>query len=159
MKGLFLAATAPARRKLTKDRRRSDATFELLFANNPLPLWVYDLETLRFLDVNEVACHRYGYSREEFLALTMRDIRPPEDIPRMHTSVRASATSGSPRAAWKDIHGEMVCSGACMICLYRFDTASQEGLHELAFRRRVETPSSWHHPAPGGLTWPIEVWR
>src|SRR5215216_2480722 len=49
------------RRKRTKGRRESDATFELLFENNPLPLWVYDLETLRFLDINAVACTKYGY--------------------------------------------------------------------------------------------------
>src|SRR5437762_7895205 len=68
------------RRKWTKERSERDPTFELLFKNNPLPLWVYDLQTLRFLDINEVACRKYGWSREEFLALTMRDIRPPEDI-------------------------------------------------------------------------------
>ena len=43
------------RRKWTKERPEVDTTFELLFKNNPLPLWVYDLETLRFLDINEVA--------------------------------------------------------------------------------------------------------
>ncbi|TMG94616.1 MAG: EAL domain-containing protein [Betaproteobacteria bacterium] len=101
VKGLFLAASAPVRRKLTKDRRRSDTTFELLFKNNPLPLWVYDLETLRFLDINDVACQKYGYSRDEFLALTMRDIRPPEDIPRMHASVRAHSSEIFNTSIWR----------------------------------------------------------
>src|SRR5437762_8223439 len=89
------------RRKWTKERPEVDTTFELLFKNNPLPLWVYDLETLRFLDINEVACHKYGYSREEFLALTMRDIRPPEDIPRMHASVRAHPTENFNSSIWR----------------------------------------------------------
>jgi len=59
----------------------------LLFAASPLPMWVYDLETLRFLDVNEVACEKYGWTREEFLGMTLRDIRPPEDIAAMQQSV------------------------------------------------------------------------
>jgi len=89
------------RRKWTKERLESDATFELLFKNNPLPLWVYDLETLRFLDINEVGCQKYGYSRDEFLELTMRDIRPPEDIPRMHASVRAHPTEIFNSSIWR----------------------------------------------------------
>ena len=54
--------------------------YQRLFEANPVPMWIYDLQTLGFLDVNEVACQKYGYSREEFLAMTIRDIRPPEDI-------------------------------------------------------------------------------
>ncbi len=58
----------------------SEERYRLLFESNPLPLWVYDLGTLKFLDVNDVACAKYGYLREEFMAMTMCDIRPPEDI-------------------------------------------------------------------------------
>jgi len=69
--------------------RRSVKTAEnsedlhVLFANNPLPMWVYDLETLQFLEVNLAAVTQYGYSREEFLAMRITDVRPPEDIPRL----------------------------------------------------------------------------
>lgn len=55
--------------------------YRLLFESNPHPMWVYDLETLEFLTVNEAAIHRYGYSRDEFMGMTIKDIRPPEDIP------------------------------------------------------------------------------
>jgi PAS domain S-box-containing protein len=55
----------------------------LLFLSHPQPMWVYDLETLAFLEVNNAAMVHYGYTREEFLAMTIRDIRPPEDIPRL----------------------------------------------------------------------------
>ncbi|RQP21429.1 ATP-binding protein [Piscinibacter terrae] len=65
-----------------------DGRYRRLFEESPLPLWVYDLETLRILDVNEVACRKYGYTREEFLALTIRDIRPAEDVARVEESVR-----------------------------------------------------------------------
>jgi PAS domain S-box-containing protein len=46
-------------------------------------MWVSDFETLRFLAVNEAAISHYGYSREEFLAMTVKDIHPPEDVPRL----------------------------------------------------------------------------
>ena len=61
----------------------SEARARQLFALSPLPKWVYDAETLAFLEVNEAAVRHYGYARAEFLALTIRDIRPPEEIPRM----------------------------------------------------------------------------
>jgi PAS domain S-box-containing protein len=44
-------------------------------------MWVYDLGTLRFLAVNDAAVSHYGFSREEFLGMTIADIRPSEDIP------------------------------------------------------------------------------
>ncbi len=50
-----------------------------LFDNNPSPMWVYDLDTFKFLAVNNSAIHSYGYSREEFLSMTLNDIRPVED--------------------------------------------------------------------------------
>jgi two-component system cell cycle sensor histidine kinase/response regulator CckA len=53
----------------------------LYFEHSPLPMWVYDLETLRLLDVNRAAVEQYGYTRDEFLQLTLRDLRPPEDVP------------------------------------------------------------------------------
>ena len=43
-------------------------------------MWIYDLESLAFIDVNNAAILHYGYSREEFLSMTIRDIRPPEDV-------------------------------------------------------------------------------
>ena len=63
--------------------RQSEALYRALFDSNPEALWVYDLETLQFLAVNQVALDRYGYTREEFLQLTMLDVRPPEDRPRI----------------------------------------------------------------------------
>ena len=58
--------------------RDSERQYRLLFHSNPNPVWVFDLETQTFLEVNEAAIQHYGYSREEFLAMTLSDIRPPE---------------------------------------------------------------------------------
>jgi len=62
----------------------SENSHREMFTANPLPMWVYDLETLRFLAVNAAAIDKYGYSREEFLALTIADIRPVEERARLH---------------------------------------------------------------------------
>ena len=53
-----------------------------LFTLNPEPMWVYDIATLQILDVNEAAVQRYGYIRNEFLALTIKALRPAEDVPK-----------------------------------------------------------------------------
>lgn len=53
-------------------------------------MWVFDVETLRFLEVNEAAVARYGYSRDAFLQMTILDIRPPEDAERVRSSVQGS---------------------------------------------------------------------
>jgi PAS domain S-box-containing protein len=60
--------------------RKSEAQYRLLFESNPQAMWVYDQETRRFLAVNNAAILRYGYSREEFLTMTIEDIRPSEDV-------------------------------------------------------------------------------
>jgi PAS domain S-box-containing protein len=61
----------------------TDARSRLLFEDNPQPMWVYDATTLRFLDVNQAAIDRYGYSRDEFLSMRIVDIRPVEEIERL----------------------------------------------------------------------------
>jgi len=68
-------------RKQAEDMlQESEAPYRLLFVRNPLPMWVYDVETLGFLEVNEAATRHYGYTREEFLAMTIKEIRPPEEV-------------------------------------------------------------------------------
>src|SRR5438093_1450170 len=68
-------------------RRQSEASFRLLFASNPLPMWVYDTATLQFLEVNDAAVSHYGYSRDEFLRMRITDIRPEEEVPRLTDAV------------------------------------------------------------------------
>ncbi|MDO1450051.1 PAS domain-containing sensor histidine kinase [Rhodocytophaga aerolata] len=57
----------------------AEAKFKLMFDNNPIPMWVYDMKTLQFLMVNNAAVATYGYSREQFLSMNLLDIRPKED--------------------------------------------------------------------------------
>lgn len=59
----------------------SEKRYRLLFDNNPLPMWVYDVETLAIFEVNEAAVTQYQYPRPEFLQLNIKEIRPLEDVP------------------------------------------------------------------------------
>ena len=69
--------------------RDSERRYRDLFEMNPLPMWVFDVDTLRFLAVNDAAVHNYGYSREELLEMTMADVHPPEDLPALLEEVAA----------------------------------------------------------------------
>ncbi len=60
----------------TDEIRRSEQKYRYLFHHNPIPMWVIEIGTYKFLDVNEMAIQKYGYSREEFLAMTAEEIRP-----------------------------------------------------------------------------------
>ncbi len=59
----------------------SEARYRFLFDHNPFPMWVFDRETLEFLAVNDAAALSYGYSKEEFMSMTLKSIRPVEDVP------------------------------------------------------------------------------
>ncbi|MGZ3845479.1 MAG: PAS domain-containing protein [Flavisolibacter sp.] len=58
----------------------AEETYKVLFYSNPLPMWTYDVESLKILAVNDAAINHYGYSKEEFLSMTIKDIRPNEDV-------------------------------------------------------------------------------
>ncbi len=73
-------AHAGARRALIE----SEARNRLMFESNPLPMYLFDDATLRFLAVNNAAVAQYGYSREEFLAMRLEDIRPVDEVDRLH---------------------------------------------------------------------------
>jgi len=64
-----------------------ESLYRQLFYNNPLPMWIYDEETLHFLEVNQAAVEKYGHTRDEFLGLTLKDIRPQQDAVRVIASV------------------------------------------------------------------------
>jgi len=71
------------RQKATEALRESEERYQLLFRENPLPMYVFDLETLGFLAVNQAALQGYGYTEEEMLAMTLRDLHCTDDVPAM----------------------------------------------------------------------------
>lgn len=78
-----LRAEISERQQTQEALQDSEERYRLLFEANPHPMWVYDLETLAFLFVNDAAITRYGYTREEFLHMTILDIRPPEEVSKL----------------------------------------------------------------------------
>jgi PAS domain S-box-containing protein len=82
----------------------SERNYRLLFKLNPNPMWVYDRETLRFLAVNDAALRTYGYSRDEFLDMSIEDIRPPEDVPALRATADGAGDRGlNPSGVWRHL--------------------------------------------------------
>ncbi|HEY9003386.1 MAG TPA: PAS domain S-box protein [Mucilaginibacter sp.] len=98
----------------------SEKLYRYLFDNNPLPIAVWDFETQQFIDCNEAAVRKYGYTKQEFLQLNIRDIRPAEDIPLVDKfTISEQAYEQSHQRLWRhlkksgevmymDIRGELI---------------------------------------------------
>lgn len=75
-------------KQVQEELAESQRRYLEFFTLNPVPCWVYDLDTLQFVDVNEAALRHYGYTRDEFLRLTLPDIRPGEDAETLRKALR-----------------------------------------------------------------------
>jgi diguanylate cyclase (GGDEF)-like protein/PAS domain S-box-containing protein len=88
--GIVYAATdVTERRRAEQALREGEHRYRTLFEGNPLPMWVYDYETLAFIAVNEAAVQHYGYGKDEFLRMTIEDIRPPEELDNLRGALTA----------------------------------------------------------------------
>ncbi len=85
------------------DSLSSETAFRVLFHEHPVPMWIYDRHTLVFLEVNKAAVAKYGYSRDEFLAMRITDIRPPEDVPALLDSVAALGEERNTTGPWRHL--------------------------------------------------------
>lgn len=68
------------RKRFSNELRLSERRYRSLFYLSPMPMWVYDLETWEFLDVNDAAVRHYGYSYEEFMSMTLDELRPEDEL-------------------------------------------------------------------------------
>ena len=76
-------------------KEENDTEYRLLFNHSPIPKFIFDIETLEFLIVNQAACDKYGYSKEEFLSMTIRDIRPKDQIDYLEKVLSSALEDGS----------------------------------------------------------------
>ncbi|HEU5169764.1 MAG TPA: PAS domain S-box protein [Gemmatimonadales bacterium] len=75
------------RKRAEQELRESEQRYRSLFDRNPSPMWVYDYDTLAILDLNQAAVDHYGWSREEFLRMTIRELRPPGELPTLEAAL------------------------------------------------------------------------
>lgn len=89
------------RKRTEQILKESEERFRNLFENHPLPMWVYDLKTLKFLEVNDSAISKYGYSRGEFLQMRITDIRPADDVAKLLQDLATSRELLESSGPWK----------------------------------------------------------
>lgn len=85
--------------------------YELLFSESPLPKWIFDTETLRFLEVNDEAIRHYGYTKEQFLDMTITDIRPEEEKAKLFEVLKNGENIKGYHVSTrhKKANGEVIC--------------------------------------------------
>ena len=89
------------RNKTLEALRDSEERHRLLFDASPQPMWVYDLESLRFLAVNQAAVDHYGYSRQDFLSMTIEEIRPLEDVEKLYLRLDEDLPATAAPTIWR----------------------------------------------------------
>ena len=95
-------------RRAEEALRTSEARYRQLFEKSPLPTWVAGHASLRFLEVNDAAVAHYGYSREEFLSMTVADIGAREEIPALLKSPGSEGETSLTRFVHRKKSGERI---------------------------------------------------
>jgi PAS domain S-box-containing protein len=169
-----------SRKAVEEELRKSEEQHRLLFAQNPMPMWAYDLETLRFCAVNDAAIAHYGYTREQFLAMTIADIRPSEDVASLREAVHGEDVGLGKSGIWRHrtadgriLHVEisshkMKLDGRASRVVLANDVtrevAAVEALRAseagLARAQRIAHLGSWEvELATNALSWSDEIYR
>ena len=98
---VFFARDVSERKVAEEMLKRSEERYRLLFDHNPLPMWLFDQETLGFIAVNKAAIENYGYTREEFLEMKIPQVHPVEDVDRIRRSLGGEEESSASESEWK----------------------------------------------------------
>jgi PAS domain S-box-containing protein len=149
-------------RRVAESLRQSDESHRVLFEKSPLPMWVIERETLQFLAVNDAAVHHYGYSRAEFLEMTLQDVNPPEDVPGLLAYLAGEPSEqGTPltvRHRKKDhtvidveIIAHDIAFGEWKALLAVMTDVTERRKSEVALRRSRESFQSLFEEAPIGM--------
>lgn len=134
------------RKQAEEHLRENEQHYRLIFQDHPTPVWVFDLQTLEFLEVNDAAIEQYGYSREEFLGMKVSAIPPVEDMPmvltcldRIRSGLAQDGSNGD--RAWRHRRKD----GTVFDAEIRWTAISAKGraavlamAHDVTERRRVE---------------------
>ncbi|MBA4318718.1 MAG: hypothetical protein C0412_09975 [Flavobacterium sp.] len=98
------------RTKAEASLQQSEEKYHFMFLNNPQPMWIYDLNNFSFLEVNDAAIQHYGYTKEEFLCMTLKDIRPLEDVPLLIKDLEIQHNNLNQSGIWRHTkkNGEII---------------------------------------------------
>ncbi len=137
---VYVASDYTERKRAQEALRESEQRYRTLFDANPLPMWVYDFESLRYIAVNDAAIRHYGYSRDEFLAMSVGDLRPAEDVETVIAEV-----PGLPPVHGPAPYRHVIRSGAIIdvdVSSFAFETGDRRArlviAQDVTERRRAE---------------------
>jgi PAS domain S-box-containing protein len=91
------------RKKLQQELLESELLYKSMFIGSPVPMWIYDVDSLKFVEVNNQAVKDYGFTQEEFAGMTLADIRPPEDTERLLDDVRTNSETSQGPVLWRHL--------------------------------------------------------
>lgn len=164
-----------------EELKKSEEKYRLLFKNSPLPKWFYDIDTFRILEVNDSALRHYGYTREEFLNLSILDLRPNSEISKVleaHRNIIAKSgridfgqfvhkrKDGTPIQVTVTGH-KMEYNGRECIMVVIVDTTELENIikllkekeQQLLFAQKMAKLGYWNISLhDGAITWSDEVY-
>jgi diguanylate cyclase (GGDEF)-like protein/PAS domain S-box-containing protein len=136
-------------------KRREDS-FRLMFEHNPVPMWVYDPDTLALLGVNDAAVGHYGYSREQFLTKTLPDLWPAGERETQEAVARAVGSSDQSDRSWRHVRkggGEIEVLTYARRLTFRERPAVLVAIVDVTERKQAEARIAYmaHHDALTGL--------
>lgn len=100
---LFLLFVVSTVHFLLRKQRRNAQQYQSLFDGSPVPMWIFDRSTLRFLNVNQAAIQHYGYSIQQFRQMTIKDIRPLQEHKRLEEHIRTTRYHHDNKDNWVHI--------------------------------------------------------
>lgn len=130
------------RKRAEEALRESEENYRYLFANNPQPMWIFDLETLGFLEVNKAATDHYGYSKEEFMKMTLKDLRSVEDRSYFQNKTFRTDDSSGPIGEYRHAkkNGEIIfVEVSAHTVFYQGRKARHVLVHDITDRKRAES--------------------
>ncbi len=86
---------------LTSELEALSGGYRYLFTANPIPMWIFDLATLRFVEVNDAAVEHYGYSLDEFMGMTVHGIRDTADVASQNSILQKLEPGMNPAGTWR----------------------------------------------------------
>lgn len=141
-------AASPGGASLDDVSQRLNISYQLLFERNPLPMWVYDVQTLRMLAVNAAAAARYGYSKQEFVGLTLMDLHHGDDVTQFHEHLMLPPGEQLAQRLWRHRHR----SGDVMEVELVTEDIELDGVHARMALVRDRTVQLHAHQARRELT-------